>query len=266
MNGFEDAGAGFQGEVALPGFFHAVPSQQGGAEGAGYQGTFGDEQIGVEVLPQRGNEPFVLAAAAGENHRFFQAEPVDHPADPVREGAVDAGQEVGNGNPLGQAGGHFLLSPDRTEVADRCRGGALQGKIADRIQGDVQGVGDDFDESAAAGGALVVHDEVMGAALAVDADGLAVLPSHIDDRPGFGEEEVDTPGMAGDFRDLFVGEGDVDAAVAGGNHVGDGLEGQSGAGEGFLHNSVGQPALLSPRRSDDRGGNPLAEDHRLGHG
>jgi hypothetical protein len=72
--------------------------------------------------------------------------------------------------------------------------------------------------------------------------------------------------MAGYLRNLLVGEGNIDPAIASGHHVCYIIKGHTRLAQRILHNLIGKSAVLSASGTDDLGDDLFIHDHHLGHG
>src|SRR4030042_3655079 len=178
---------------------------------------------------------------------------------------MDSCEEVGEGNALCETGSHLLLGIDGTDVADLRRILASKREVTYFIQGDFKSIGNHLNEPTAAGCTLIIHHEIDDLTRRIDLYPLDILTADIDDRPGLGEELYDPLCMAGDLRELFVGKRDVNSSVACSDNEGDFLNSEGGSFQGLFHHSVGQPALLRTRGTDNRSDDPFVQDHRLRH-
>ena len=86
-----------------------------------------------------------------------------------------------------------------------------------RRQAHAQPRGQQFQKTAGAGGAAVVHHKIADRAVRLKPQQLAVLPADVDDGSGVGHAVPHAPGLAGDLGDRGVGHADQFAAVARGH-------------------------------------------------
>ncbi|MPN12455.1 hypothetical protein SDC9_159773 [bioreactor metagenome] len=101
---------------------------------------------------------------------------------------------------------HFRLGEYSAHGTD---GGASAGlsQLKQLIQGDSEGIGHDFQKSAGAGRALVIHVEIADHSL-VDPDNLRILAADINDREVLRAMYMaGSPPVTADFSDAPVGIG-----------------------------------------------------------
>src|SRR3990172_3252013 len=95
--------------------------------------------------------------------------------------------------------------------------------------------------------ALIVHYEVSDPAFG-NANGLTVLPANVNDGLCGGEQTGDAPSMAGYLGDLPIGKGDINSAVARGQHAVHVVQLQISLNQGSFHDPVGCPPVLGTSR------------------
>ena len=118
----------------------------------------------------------------------------DQPPHPARHSGVQSPCDVAGRDAPGHEGDDLRLGEDGTHAADRRGFRAAKGEGAEFIEGDVQPLDHGFQEPSRSGGAFVVHGEAQDSSLLVDADRLAVLAAHVDDRRPVGRGENEPPG------------------------------------------------------------------------
>jgi hypothetical protein len=102
------------------------------------------------------------------------------------------------------------------------------------VQAKLHLVGDVAQVTATAGGAAIVHLEVLDDPVAVHLDRLGVLPADVEHGAGALVHQVGTQAVAEDLgADVLLGERQAHPAITGADHV-DLLQGQ---GEGLPHSS-----------------------------
>ena len=264
----------FQGCLLLSALFPGealLARVLGGAQGAHELGVgFQLDHLELEHVLDGLLQAVVLGAAAGEGDAVGGAGFLGHDEAALGDGHLDAGGDLVHGLALADEGDDLALGEDGAlggDGDDVLRG---EGELAKLGQGQLEGAGHGLEEAPGARGALVVHGEVLHGAVGVDADALDVLAADVDDGLDGGVGDVHAHGVAGDLADVLVREGDLVAAVAGADEVGEVLGGfQPGdLGDDLVHGRDG--GLFGIDLAFDGGvGNHLAvlvEDDRFGVG
>lgn len=177
------------------------------------------------------------------------------------EAAISAGSA-----PSASRGDDLGLGEGRAHAGDLEILGSSQGQVVQVAEFDAQGAGEHVEETPRPARAAIVHREVVHKPDGVDGDRLAVLAADIHDERDAGAHRRDSACVAGDFGERAIDARDKPAAVAGGDHLVQGISGQSGIGkdavDGDLDRLPADRAHLDHTMSEHD--SRLVDDDRLG--
>jgi hypothetical protein len=179
-----------------------------------------------------------------------------HRGEPGRDREVDACDDVSDVDALVHQGDDLGLREDTALVGDGAGLLALILQSRDSLEPAAERAGHALEESARSRGAAVVHLEIEDRSLLGDGDHLAVLPPDVHHGADRRHHPVGALGVAGDLREVLLGEGNLQAAVSRRDDVVEVVDrGEAGLLERLLHDQVGRPPGVR------RGGQDGRADH-----
>jgi len=174
----------------------------------------------LEPALDRGLEALVLGAAARQRDGVGRAGLLRHDEAALGDGHLDAGCDLVHRLALAHEGDDFGLGEHGALGGDGDDVLGGQRELGELGQAHLERSGHGLEETAGAGGAFVVHGEVLDGAVGVDGDALDVLAADVDDRLDGGVRDVHAHGVTGDLGDVFIRERHLVAAVAGADQIG----------------------------------------------
>jgi hypothetical protein len=176
----------------------------------------------VDQYPQLLDRGLVVGHAAGEGELVADAARARDDRHGAQDnGAVEPGQDILALLAQGEAVAQLGAGEDGAGRVDAHRFRGLHGHRAELVQSHVHLVGDVAEIAPAAGGAAVVHLEVLDDALRVHLDRLGVLAADVEDRAGLGVHHVRAEAVTEDLgADVLLRKRQRDPAVTGADDIG----------------------------------------------